>query len=213
MSGPLTKNQHVNRLPRGKQINKLIYKCAVVVGRKDDAWEHYADKIIRYLQTRIATRYDLLEAVVGRGGRDLVYKKVGRALIARRVGVLTASGYLAYSYITDSVHHMSHLLALIASLYVAGTLVVRRRVREIAEYLTASDEDLLAFFEGKELKRVLRRHRKQLPGKALGPHSRRYLVVEVLGGADEDVMEIVDRMHEEWCGTAWELVETARKLN
>lgn len=206
MPGPLTK-------PHGKRINKLIYKCAVAAGRKDGAWEHYADKIIRSLQARIATRYDLLVAVIGKGGHDLVYKKVGRAIITRRVGVLTATGYLAYSYLTASGHQLSHLLALIVSLYVAGTLVVRRRVREIAEYLTASDEDLLAFFEEKEVKRVLRRHRKQLPGKALGPHSRRHLVVEVLGEANEDVMEIVERMHEDWCGTAWELVEAARKLN
>lgn len=196
---------------RRKRIDRLFYQCAITAGRKDDAWEHYRDKIVVNLELRIASKYRSLTSLVGVCGYDLVYRKVGRAVIMRKVMLVVAMGNIVVMYLANYDNLIVLSIAGIILALIGGTVIVRRQVAEISRYLASNSSDMFGFFKEKEIKKTVRRHKRRLPGKAVGPHSFGHIVILVLK-ADEEILEIVNVLYEDWEGSAVELIAAAHKL-
>ena len=197
---------------RTKRINRLFYKCAVTAGRHDNAWEHYRDKIVHNLELRMGRKYESLHTLLGDCSFDLVYRKVGRAVVVSRLLMVAAVGNIVVSH---WVNYGNQIVLSVAGILLAragGGIIVGRRRAYISRYLLSADSDLLIFFEEQEIKKTVRKHKKRLPGKAVGPHSFRHIVLGVFKEKDKEVLEIVDVLSEDWDGSASELLAAARKL-
>ena len=158
------------------------------------------------------SKYGSLTSLVGVCGYDLVYRKVGRAVIIRKLMLAAAMGNLAAMYLARYGDRIVLSVAGIILAWIGGMVIVRRRVAEISRYLASNSSDLLGFFEENKIKKTVRRHKRRLPGKALGPHSLRHVVLDALSEEGEEVLEIVDVLYEDWQGSAVELLAAAHKL-
>lgn len=160
----------------------------------------------------MARKYESLRTLLGDCSYDLVYRKVGRAVVVSRLLMVAAVGNIVVLHRANYGNLVVISVVGILLARAGGGSIMGRRRAYISRYLLSGDSDLLSFFEEQEIKKTVRKHKKRLPGKAMGPHSCRHIVLGVFKEKDTEVLEIVDVLSEDWDGSAPELLAAARKL-
>lgn len=195
-----------------KRVDKLLYKCARHIGRQDGAWANYRDKVQNTVQLRMKERFTSLVGILGKGGYHLAYMQAGRALMLRRMFLLTATATAAYMYLTGYSNWLpSSTVGYLVAL-AGGNILVARSVGSIAYYFDSRGKDLLAFFGEERVEKTVRRFAPDIPGKALGELCIRGTMADICQGQNVDVLEVIDVLHEDWKGSAMELFAAARQL-
>ncbi len=160
----------------------------------------------------MARKYESLSTLLGECIYDLVYRKVGRAVIVSKLLTVAAVSNMVVLHWANYDNRIVLSVAGILLARAGGRIIVGRRRAHISQYLLSDDSDLVGFFEEEEIKKTLSKYNKSLPGKIIGIRSIRHIVLDVFQEQNEKVLEIVDALSEDWDGSALELIEAAHKL-
>lgn len=194
-------------------MERFFATISHLIAKEDPASEHYYWKIASQKQSRFHLTRERLVTVIGVDATDRLLRRIARRARSPRRALLLAVVFLWLAPGPLAAHRGTFVVFVTPIGVLLGSSVLRRGIKKAARLLGGAGEHPLVDFPYGDVRSVVLRHRKTVPAAALRPHPQQRVLAGHLGLTDPEILEIAEKLADEFAGSAVELIETARRLH